>query len=121
MRLSSDSGYWVPISSSSASHANVVCDYESGWYGGPDYHERIYAFPPEWINWTVWNSNKYYTARRHNPNPLITTYEQLVPGGLHSVITSNGLDKYLLSSISRAGYTAAWYEIVEYAHDDCSG
>lgn len=109
-----------PIQPSMASHANTQCQYGSGWYGGPDYFDQVFMPPAQYINWTVWHSNLAYVARRHYGHDLnVVTYEQYWPGDLHSTTTEDGLDRYRISSMTRGGYTAAWWEMVEYSHESC--
>jgi hypothetical protein len=77
--------------------------------------------PADYINWSIWNSNLAYVARRHSGGNLnIVTYEQYWPSDLHSTNTPDGFDRFLITSMTRGGYTTAWGEMVEYSHFDCA-
>lgn len=106
------------LSEAHAGHAFIKCQ-ESGWWTFSN-NEQWGLFPDHWINWSLWTSHKHYIARRWNGADV--SYYAYIPAEdwvQHQTNTTDGLDRYRLTTIQRAGYTEATYYQNEWSHDGC--
>jgi hypothetical protein len=101
-----------------AGHMGYACNARFGSYSN-NALEWIDGADLDYINWSVWGSNRDFVGKRQDIDGTIT-YSQWVPGGSwHRTTTVDGYDRYLRTGIQRAGYTGADYEMRDYSHAGC--
>lgn len=104
--------------SASANHAAIMCD----GYGATYSNNEEWTLGLYWINWSLWQSDKHFIARRYNASGQETYYAYIpaTSSTQHQTNTPDGLDARRRTTIQRAGYTATTFYMNEWSHDGCN-